>query len=125
MAWQDGLPPETIRKFRDRHPTLTLEQIATRAMKLPAWEEEFAQLGARVEEYEEYGGDNSAWPGFYAPEDFPSLHVPEGAERRFANLVVAAMLADESRRRRKISSLVSPTTGLTTRPRASSTRAGR
>ncbi len=61
-SWWDGLPPETLRELHSRHPGLTLDAIAVAAIRDPVYAGEFAQLGARVVEYDPRWG-RPRWTG--------------------------------------------------------------
>jgi hypothetical protein len=90
MPWWDGLSPESIRKLRERYPTLSLEQVAIEAMKRPGYADEFARLDAQVVTYR---GDEH-WPSLDSPDDEPYVQLRTQNAAAFRDLVVAAMLAD-------------------------------
>ena len=100
--WSTGLDPEKIRQLHDRYPELTREQIAIEAMQHPIYKEDFAQLGARVVEYDP-GWNNPDSPiigsgtGAFdaSPDDYPQVEFPADAIEVFQALVAAAMLGDE------------------------------
>jgi hypothetical protein len=46
--WWDGLDAATLRRLRDRYPGLSFEEMAVHALRLPAYADDFADLGAQV-----------------------------------------------------------------------------
>jgi hypothetical protein len=108
MPWWERLDRETRRELRDRYPGRSLDdELAMDAMQDPRFAAEFAQLGAEIETYEEHEALLRARvPGLivvsYPPEAFPRLYVPEGADKAFADLVVDALLADETPARTEV-----------------------
>jgi hypothetical protein len=75
QVWYEDLPAETLRRFRDRYPGLSLlREIPRRAMQHPRYAKDFEQLGVT------------------SPEVTP---ISRPAMRAFQKLVVAAMLEDD------------------------------
>jgi hypothetical protein len=89
MPWWAGLSPETIRELRDRHPTLSLEEVAIAAIRSPSYGEEFARLGAEVmsdPEVDHWGRQRAEY------EPIEIAWFPPANATACRDLVVVAML---------------------------------
>jgi hypothetical protein len=104
--WWDGLDAATLRRLRDRYPGLSFEEMAVHALRLPAYADDFADLGAQVMSVPDVDHIGTR------REDHEPTEVawfPFNTEQAGRALLVMALLAALSRLRRMTSSVVSPT----------------
>ena len=91
MPWSSGLRPEVIRELKERHPGLTLDEIAIEAAQRSEYADEFDRLDVRP-----YTGSEGFRMVFLcSPRRIPKMAVPVENAADFRDLVVV-MLAGGS-----------------------------
>ena len=103
MPWWSGLDPEILRRLRDSHPGLSLEDIGIAAVRDPRYAAEFERLDVTVWTYTPPTSDDlfSGGDGLRSPDDPDELEYYEKDLVAVQALIVAATLDGPEPRARR------------------------